>query len=253
MLEAYGLSDVGCVRKNNEDYCLLAPDLVLYIVADGMGGAQAGERASQLAAETVAEHIWRSGQRDAATLIEAFEKANLAVKEAASQDAGMEGMGTTLVAAMEVGDELLIASVGDSRAYLFQDGRLLTVTEDQTWVNEVGRRLGIDEETLKNHPLRHVLTMAIGVSSPLRILSYRIKPSPGAIVLLCSDGLHGVVPTETIAEILNNEQSLEGKCHSLIDAARKAGGPDNITAVLLRTLEPQASPQSCSQSSPEPA
>jgi len=240
MLEAYGLSDLGCVRKNNEDYCLLAPELGLYIVADGMGGARAGEHASQLAAETVANYIWRAGSRDAETLVKAFEEANRAVKDAAAQDSGMEGMGTTLVAVLESNDELLIASVGDSRAYLYQNAQLLPVTEDQTWVNEVGRRLGIDEETLKNHPLRHVLTMAIGVSSPLRIHSYKIQPHPEDCLLLSSDGLHGVVPPETLLTVLKNEQTFEAKCHSLIDAARKSGGPDNITVVLLRASKAQA-------------
>ncbi|MFN7936170.1 MAG: protein phosphatase 2C domain-containing protein [Bryobacteraceae bacterium] len=240
MLESYGLSDLGCVRKNNEDYCLLAPELGLYIVADGMGGARAGEHASQLAAETVANHIWRAGRNDIDTLVKAFEEANRVVKDAAAADSGMEGMGTTLVAVLENGDDLLIASVGDSRAYLYQESQLLVITEDQTWVNEVGRRLGIDEETLKNHPLRHVLTMAIGVSSPLRIHSYKIRPVPNSYILLSSDGLHGVVSVDLIESVLKNEQTFEGKCHSLVDAARKAGGPDNITVVLLRTPEPKA-------------
>lgn len=234
MLEAYGLSDLGCVRKNNEDYCLLAPDLGLYIVADGMGGARAGEHASKLAAETVAEFIYSAKRTDIETLVKAFEEANAAVKTAASSDSGMEGMGTTLVAVLESGEDLLIASVGDSRAYLYQGGNLMPVTEDQTWVNEVGRKLGIDEESLKNHPLRHVLTMAIGVSSPLRILSYKVKPDPDSYILLCSDGLHGVVDMENIRKVLSSVQTMEGKCHSLIDAARHAGGPDNITAALLR-------------------
>ncbi len=233
MLENYGLSDLGCVRQNNEDYCLLAPELGLYIVADGMGGARAGEHASKLAAETVAECVWKAKRADAEVLTQAFEEANRAVKDAAASDAGMEGMGTTLVAVLESGEDLLLASVGDSRAYLFQRGVLAPVTEDQTWVNEVGKRLGIDEESLKSHPLRHVLTMAIGVSSPLRILSYKLRPEPGFIILLCSDGLHGVVEVETIRGVLDSVQTFEAKCHSLIDAAKQAGGPDNITAVLL--------------------
>ncbi|HUQ90250.1 MAG TPA: protein phosphatase 2C domain-containing protein [Bryobacteraceae bacterium] len=240
MLEAYGLSDLGCVRKNNEDYCLLAPELGLYIVADGMGGARAGEHASQLAAETVANYMWKAGSPDADNLVKAFEEANRVVKDAAAQDSGMEGMGTTLVAVLEAGEDLLIASVGDSRAYIYEGGHLLPVTEDQTWVNEVGRRLGIDEETLKNHPLRHVLTMAIGVSSPLRIHSYKIRRNPESSILLSSDGLHGVVPVETMESLLKSEQTFEGKCHSLIDAAKKAGGPDNITVVLLRAKQPEA-------------
>lgn len=234
MMEVYGLSDQGCIRKNNEDYCLLAPELGLYLVADGMGGARAGEQASQLAAETVANYIWRSGKRDADTLVHAFEAANRAVKEAAAADAGMEGMGTTLVAVLESGNDILIASVGDSRAYIFNNGVLSPITEDQTWVNEIGRRLGLDEESLRNHQLRHVLTMAIGVSSPLRIHSYTVHPDPEACILLSSDGLHGVISSENIVEVLKSEQSFEAKAHSLIDAARKAGGPDNITVALLR-------------------
>lgn len=241
-LEAAGLSDVGCVRVNNEDYCLLAQELGLYIVADGMGGAQAGEHASKLAAETVAQYVWQARRAAPEVLVKAFEEANRAVRSAASSDSSMEGMGTTLVAVLEAGDELLIASVGDSRAYLFEHGLLSTITDDQTWVNEVGRRLGLDEASLKTHPLRHVLTMAIGVSTPLRILSYSIKPRPSAQILLCSDGLHGVVDAETIARSLKSGQTLEQKCHSLVDAARKAGGPDNITCVLLQ-IAGQESPE----------
>lgn len=235
MLEAFGLSDVGCVRTNNEDYCLLAQELGLYVVADGMGGAQAGEYASKLAAETVAESVWKAQRADAAVLVKAFEEANRAVRSAASADSAMEGMGTTLVAVLEAGDDLLIASVGDSRAYLYQNGALTTITDDQTWVNEVGRHLGLDEASLKTHPLRHVLTMAIGVSTPLRIHSYSVRYAPDTTILLCSDGLHGVVDSEQIARVLGSVQSLEAKAHSLIDAAKKGGGPDNITCVLLRT------------------
>jgi protein phosphatase len=143
-------------------------------------------------------------------------------------------MGTTLVAVLEAGDELLVASVGDSRAYRFEEDQLTTITEDQTWVQEVGRRLGIDEASLKTHPMRHVLTMAIGVSTPLRIHTYTIHPRPGAQFLLCSDGLHGVVDTGVIAQTLKSPQTLESKCHYLVEAAREGGGPDNITAVLLR-------------------
>jgi protein phosphatase len=240
MLEAFGLSDLGCVRKNNEDYCLLADELGLYIVADGMGGARAGEHASKLAAETVAEYVYRSGKRDPETLVKAFEEANRAVKDAAASDSGMEGMGTTLVAVLEAGEDILIASVGDSRAYLFQDTELMPVTEDQTWVNEIGRRLGIDEESLKTHPLRHVLTMAIGVSTPLRIHSYRLRLGSDSTILLCSDGLHGVVDLATIESVIKSPRTFEEKCHLLVDAAKKAGGPDNVTVVLLR---PTAAPK----------
>ncbi|MFN3322278.1 MAG: PP2C family protein-serine/threonine phosphatase [Bryobacteraceae bacterium] len=234
MLEAYGLSDPGCVRSNNEDYFLLSPELGLYVVADGMGGAQAGEHASKLAAETVFDHIWKAGKSDAAVLAEAFDQANRKVLSAAAADPQLEGMGTTLVALLETPEELLIGSVGDSRVYIHQNGDLLAITEDQTWVNEVGRRLGIDEATLKTHPMRHVLTMAIGIGDNLRAHFYNLRPENGAQILLCSDGLHGVVAPEIIKETLSSERTLSDKCHYLIEQARSAGGPDNVTAVLLR-------------------
>ncbi len=233
MLEAFGLSDPGCVRQNNEDCYLISPNDHVYIVADGMGGAQAGEHASKLAVETVAAVIQNASLPDAETLFQAFREANLRVMQAAASDPELEGMGTTLVAALESGPELLIASVGDSRAYVY-DGELTTVTEDQTWVNEVGRRLGIDEAALKTHPMRHVLTMAIGVSPELRVHSYTVRPHPGELILISSDGLHGVVEQRVIADSLSGNGSLQAKCERLIDAAKQAGGPDNITVVLLQ-------------------
>src|SRR5579872_1350718 len=241
MLEAYGLSDPGCVRQNNEDSFLLSPETGLYVVADGMGGAQAGEHASLMAVETVASFIENASVRDADTLAQAFQEANHRVMSAAAGDANLEGMGTTLVAALEKGPEVLIASVGDSRAYVYESGQLIVITEDQTWVHEVGRRLGIDEESLKTHPMRHVLTMAIGVSSQLRIHTYALTPRPGTQLLMCSDGLHGVVEDDTIGAALASAGDLESKCRMLIEAARAAGGPDNITTVLLRSNSDLAS------------
>jgi len=235
MLEAYGASDPGCVRSNNEDYFLVVPAIGLYLVADGMGGAQAGEHASRLAAETIEQAVQQNGKSmDSDGLVVAFGRANQRVMDAAANDPNMEGMGTTLVAAVENNGDLLIASVGDSRVYTFENGTLQTITEDQTWVNEVGRRLGIDEENLKNHPMRHVLTMAIGVSENLRVHTHRITPSTGMVILLCSDGLHGVVSDEELKSALSSKESLEAKSKELIALARSHGGPDNITTVLLR-------------------
>ncbi|HSP69195.1 MAG TPA: protein phosphatase 2C domain-containing protein [Bryobacteraceae bacterium] len=234
MLEAFGASDPGCVRSNNEDYFLVIPAIGLYLVADGMGGAQAGEHASRLAAETIQQAVTLNKAMDSDGLVVAFGRANQRVMDAASANPEMDGMGTTLVVALESKGELLIASVGDSRVYTFENGILNAVTEDQTWVNEVGRRLGIDEENLKSHPMRHVLTMAIGVSENLRVHTYRIKPTPGMLILLSSDGLHGVVDDEEIKKGLASDGSLEAKSKDLIASARSHGGPDNITVVLLR-------------------
>ena len=166
MLEASSLSDKGCVRSNNEDCCLVEPNLGLYVLADGMGGAKAGERASRMAVDTVAELVVQSRRRDSQVLLQAVEEANRRVLEAARNDSRLEGMGTTLVAALEVDEALSIASVGDSRAYLLDEAGLRVLTDDQTWVNEIGRPLGLDEGSLRNHPMRHVLTMAIGASAP---------------------------------------------------------------------------------------
>jgi len=240
MIEAYGASNVGCVRTNNEDYFLVAPTLGQYVVADGMGGAQAGEHASKLAVETVhallqdLDPARRDSDTVADALVGAFEEANRRVMDAAASDPSLEGMGTTLIAAMESNEGLIVASVGDSRVYVFENGKLKLITEDQTWVNEVGRRLGIEEESLKTHPMRHVLTMAIGVSEQLRVHTYELHLSPGTQVLLCSDGLHGVAPEDEVAGILQSKDSLESKCEQLIAAARAHGGPDNVTAVLLQ-------------------
>jgi PPM family protein phosphatase len=245
MVEAYGLSDLGCVRSNNEDYYLMAPNIGLYVLADGMGGAAAGERASKLAAEKVWEVVYNAGANPGMDLLaDAFEQANQCVISEAALDAALDGMGTTLVSILESGDEMLIASVGDSRAYLFQENQLASITADQTWVQEVGRRLGIDEENLKTHPMRHVLTMAIGVSHQLRVNTYRVRPLVGSQVLLCSDGLHGVIDDGMIAGILAGPGTLEEKCTILIETAKSNGGPDNVTTVLLKVVDaPEDKPE----------
>ena len=179
MTEAYGLTDTGCIRSNNEDCYRIAPELGLYLLADGMGGAKAGEKASELAVETVAAVFRESGQRNSQVLLKAIETANRRVIELARNDSKLEGMGTTLVAALDMGDELLIASVGDSRAYLLENGSFRPITEDQSWVNEVGRPLGLDEATLRAHPMRNVLTMAIGASPNLIVNCYPIALESG--------------------------------------------------------------------------
>src|SRR5579883_3198112 len=237
MLEAFAMSDMGCVRTNNEYYCLIEPELGLYVLADGMGGARAGETASKMAVETVSEIMLFAQQRDPQVLIRAVEEANRRVLEAAQSDSALEGMGTTLVVALEMGDGISIASVGDSRAYVLDDDGFRAITDDQTWVNEVGRPLGLDEEALRNHPMRHVLTMAIGASSPLTVNYYAVPLKAGAMVLMCSDGLHGVVESSEIENILRsgrNGTPLNDSCRKLIEAAKLAGGPDNVTTVLVR-------------------
>src|SRR5581483_481226 len=229
MLEAFASTDKGCVRSNNEDYWLIQPDLGLYVVADGMGGARAGEEASRLAVDTVAATVQSAGRRDSQVLLRAVEEANRRVLDAAHSDPKLEGMGTTLVAAMETESGLDIASVGDSRAYVLDDDSFRAVTDDQTWVNEVGRPLGLDEESLRTHPMRHVLTMAIGANAPLAVNYYSVPLKRHTLVLMCSDGLHGVVDHKKLEQILSSSRdgvSLQESCTQLIQAAKEAGGPD---------------------------
>jgi protein phosphatase len=240
MLETFSLSDTGCVRPNNEDYCRVIPEIGLFLLADGMGGARGGETASRLAVDTIADTLQAAPVRDASTLLKAVEESNLRVLDQANRDVRLEGMGTTVVAALHTGtaedgtEDVAIASVGDSRAYLQDDTGLRAITQDQTWVHEVGKPLGLDEESLRTHPMRHVLTMAIGVGSSLTIKYYMVSLRPGATLLLSSDGLHGVAKSDQIEQVLKDGASLEQKCRRLIEAARSAGGPDNISCVLIR-------------------
>jgi protein phosphatase len=236
MLEAFALSDPGKVRSSNQDYFRIVPELGLYLLADGMGGARGGERASQLAVEAVSEILGASAHRDAAALLGAVEEANQRVLAEAGRDPRLEGMGTTIVAALETrANDVAIASVGDSRAYMFEDGKLRAITEDQTWVQEVGRTLGLDEPSLKRHPMRHVLTMAVGVAPAIKIRYYAVEIKRSTLMLLSSDGLHGVITDQEIEAILKkNSDNLEESCRQLIGAANDAGGPDNVTVLLIR-------------------
>jgi protein phosphatase len=238
MLDAYALTDPGRVRTNNQDFFRLAPELGLYLLADGMGGARGGERASRLAVESVAEAIAKSPNRDAGALLSAVEEANQRVLSEATRDTRLEGMGTTLVAVLETSpNDLAIASVGDSRAYLLHEGQLRSITEDQTWVQEVGRPLGLNEQSLKTHPMRHVLTMAVGVGAAIRIRYYALELTSGDLMMLSSDGLHGVIGEDRIRDILADAGGLEAKCRALIAAAHDNGSPDNVTVLLIRVAE----------------
>jgi len=239
MLEVFALTDPGRVRQNNQDSFRIVRELGLYMLADGMGGARGGARASLLAVEAVEKSLTRSKHRDAAALLGAVEEANDLVLAEATRDPNLEGMGTTIVAALETREnDIAIASVGDSRAYVLHGGELRAVTQDQTWVQEVGRGLGLDEASLRTHPMRHVLTMAVGVGAAVRILYYAVELERGDLLLLTTDGLHGVVSEPEIKYILQDAAaSLESKCQHLMEAAHEAGSPDNVTVMLMRPAQ----------------
>ena len=255
MLQAFGLSDPGCVRPNNEDYFISDSACSIFILADGMGGAAAGEFASRLSAEKLYEYLLEPNHQAADFLEQGFHEAHQFVRQAATDQPELDGMATTLVMARALNASSLnhppllhdafvpeprqsvtfqIGSVGDSRAYYHSPGRLQLVTVDQTWVAEVGSRLGLSEEVLKKHHLRHVLTMAVGIKEDLRIFTTFVELAPGDQILLCSDGLHGVLSEKILLETLDSEKTLADKCHSLVEAAKDAGGPDNITVLLVQ-------------------
>jgi PPM family protein phosphatase len=241
MFEAFGLSDPGCVRSNNEDYFISDSESGIFILADGMGGANAGEYAARLSAETLYEFLLNPANRDAPEALEqGLVQVNATVRQAAGGNPDLEGMGTTLVVARvtrNMGEgRLQISSVGDSRAYLCSNGTLSLLTEDQTWVAEVGARLGLSDDALKKHPMRHVLTMAVGSAEDLRIFSRSVEMKLSDQILLCSDGLHGVLNEKTLGDTLHSEKSLPEKCHYLVEAAKSAGGPDNVTVVLIQLV-----------------
>ncbi|MGH9608865.1 MAG: PP2C family protein-serine/threonine phosphatase [Bryobacteraceae bacterium] len=247
MLEAFGLSDLGCVRANNEDYFISDTQSGIFVLADGMGGANAGEYASRLSAEMIYEFLLGAGPEDLEALERGFQEANWAVREAAKGNPELDGMGTTLVVVRELADgRVQVGSVGDSRAYLWSchglesrrepgsQGELVPITQDQTWATEVGARLGLSDEALRTHPMRHVLTMAVGTSDEVRMQSRIVPVAAGDQILLCCDGLHGVVGEKIVRETLDSSQSLPEKCHYLVEAAKQQGGPDNITVLLIQ-------------------
>lgn len=235
------MSHVGQVRSNNEDSYATEPDLDFYVVADGMGGAQAGERASHMTVSTLVEEIGRAGeQADLHALVNAAKLANRNVRREAAEHLEFAGMGTTLVAAIVREAKARIINVGDSRAYLQSGKDLYCVTSDHSWVNEVGRGLGLSEEQLRVHPYRNILTKAIGAEEEIDVQELEIDFLPGDLLLLCSDGLHGVAGEPALGEVLEGSGSLQQKCEALIEAALERGAPDNITAVLIGNMDPRS-------------
>lgn len=234
MINSYGMSDVGLVRNSNEDSYILDPEKGLFVVADGMGGAQAGETASRIAVETLSAEIQRAGaSATAETLVHAVELANENIRGAAERNPAHAGMGTTVVAVLVQLPKAYVASVGDSRGYLWTHRELFCVTSDDTWVNQVGRGLGLSDEQLRKHPYRNVLTRAVGAEDRIEVKAQEIDLLPGDLLLLCSDGLHSVTGEDALLEILEKPGSLQQKCEQLIAAALARGAPDNITAILV--------------------
>jgi len=236
-IQVAALSDVGCVRTNNEDNFGYDPVADLYVVCDGMGGMAAGEVASAIACSTV---ITTFASQPVDTPIQlrlslAIRAANDAVVHS-GQRAEHKGMGTTLVCAAVEGSKILIGNVGDSRCYLFQNGACMQVTIDHSYVNELVRAGTIKIEDIPNLDLDQfasVITRAIGAAHDVEPDFFAIDLHHGDAVLLASDGLTRYVEGNSIAELVN-PNDLQGSCQKLIDKAKAAGGADNITCILLR-------------------
>ena len=238
MMESCGISEVGLVRSHNEDSFVVDDALGLYAVADGMGGALAGETASSIAAETLTAEVRQAG-RDASadTLVGAVELANRNVRWEAEHNPAYQGMGTTLVAVLVRLPRIHLVSVGDSRAYRWSQGELSQLTSDHSWAAEVGQGLGLSAQQLKSHPYRNVLTRAVGSDEKIEVTAEEVSMLPGDLLLLSSDGLHGVAGAEKLGEVLSQAESLEARCQALIEAVLANGAPDNATAVLVERTD----------------
>jgi PPM family protein phosphatase len=221
-------SDIGQVREGNEDSFLV--ERSLFVVADGMGGHRGGEVASSLALDTI-QSLFVRGE---GSLVGQVEEANRAVFERSQADRNVSGMGTTLTAALVDGDRVQLAHVGDSRAYLFHDHDLTLLTEDHTLVHRMVLNGEITEAEAEVHPHRSILTRALGVDGRVKVDESTIEVAPGDRILLCTDGLTGMVGEEQIRTILDSTPGdAQGAVERLITEANRAGGVDNITAVVL--------------------
>ncbi len=235
--ETIAKTDTGRQRRDNEDSMFArAP---VFVVADGMGGAQAGEVASQIAIEA-----FRQGLPDAGSpeqrLAERAHEANRRIYDLSRAEHERAGMGTTLTAAYLDDADVAIAHVGDSRAYLFRDGSLTRLTQDHSLVDELVRRGKLTEEQAAEHPQRSIITRALGPEPTVEVDTWRYPAQAGDVVLLCSDGLTSMLSEDRLADVLGSAATLEQAADELIRGANEAGGRDNITVVLFRLKDVKA-------------
>jgi len=235
--EEHGLSDVGLQRKTNEDsYFMSSP---VFAVADGMGGARAGEVASRIAVEAFDEALDR-GESHEAQLAAVVRAANHRIHELAREDESRAGMGTTLTA-VRVGDsDVAVAHVGDSRAYRFRDEALERLTNDHSLVEEMVRKGQLTPEEAEVHPQRSIITRALGPEPDVEVETFSTPGREGDVYLLCSDGLTGMVSEPAMGEVLHEHHTLAEAAERLVNLANANGGRDNITAVLFRLGEDSA-------------
>lgn len=232
--EAVARTDTGRQRRGNEDNSLVRSPL--FVVADGMGGAQAGEVASQIAVEVFAAGLPPQGSAEE-KLAEAVREANRRIHELSRAERERRGMGTTLTAAMLDDTQLAVAHVGDSRGYLFRGGSLTRLTRDHSLVGALVEQGKLTEAEAEEHPQRSIITRALGPEPEVEVDTWSYPVRPGDVLLLCSDGLTSMIREDRIAAVLSSTRNLSAAADRLIDEANAAGGRDNITVVLFELEE----------------
>jgi PPM family protein phosphatase len=237
-------TDAGCQRQRNEDNYYVSPDNRVFAVADGMGGAVGGAKASKLAVEAV-EKRWKDipppvGDREGikAWLLETVSMANSAVWQEAEDDSTVRGMGTTIVVAVQAeGDILEIAHVGDSRAYLVRDGKPILLTNDHSVVQEMVRAGRLTEEQARINPYKNLITRCLGHEEKVEIDQTPVEVKPHDWVVLCSDGLPTVLRDEQISDVTGDRHEPDVVCEELVKQTLDGGAPDNVTVVVIQYLD----------------
>lgn len=238
MIRSFSVTDIGKKRKLNQDFVYASDEPVgnlpnIYIVADGMGGHNAGDYASKCTVETMIREIRGCFEKSPIRILsKAIRVANDQVRRKAREDESLFGMGTTVVAATCLGKYLQVANVGDSRLYIIND-EVRQITRDHSLVEEMVRMGGIDKEAARNHPDKNIITRAIGARDTIEIDFFHEELKSGDIVLMCSDGLTNMLEDEEIGKILKSQDTIEERAEKLIEAANSNGGKDNIAVIII--------------------
>ena len=241
MLRSYAITDIGQRRQLNQDFIYLSETPIgnlpnVFIVADGMGGHNAGELASRYAVETIVDEIAFSFEKNPVVILgKAIEKANAYTRQKAQEDKQLMGMGTTVVIATCIGKYLEVANVGDSRLYVVND-RIEQITVDHSLVEEMIRMGGIDRKAARNHPDKNIITRAIGARDTVEADFFNLELKTGDMVLLCSDGLTNMVDDGTIQHVLRKKVSLKERAEELVEIANYNGGKDNLSVIIIEPL-----------------
>lgn len=239
-MKFYAITDIGRKRELNEDYIYTSGQPIgalpnLFIVADGMGGHKAGDYASMHTVDRFVEVIRELGEEHGVqdAINEAVTAANAYIYQRSRENSNLSGMGTTLVLASCIGNEAIVANIGDSRLYLVNDDAMTQITRDHSLVEEMVTLGGIDREMARNHPDKNIITRAVGVKEEVAADFFEVDLTKGDKLLLCSDGLTNMLRDEEIHQIIQENKELEQAAKALIDAANENGGRDNIAVVLV--------------------